>query len=770
MKTNSRGIRVALLICAALAWASVPLPADPGSSTPVVRVEAAVDGQAVRIEASGTAPIEFTSHKPTANVFVVDFAGVAETDTSGARVLDSPLVSSYRIVQLRGGERPIVRLEILLRQPVQPQFDRPAPERLSLVFAAPRAERPASLPEPRTEPALEAATAIQDIHVTRVGEQTHVRIAADGKPAYEALRLSNPERLVLDFAGARPRVASRVLQSSWSPVASVRVAEFKPGVTRVVVDLSTSSPYQISAEGRFLTVVFGTSSGASRTPSAPASGGESELADLGVSRLSLPEMLTRRDAGLARPAQQQATPEAARQPEEPGGEPAPSAQPQPAPSAAPSRSAPSPVPAQGGRYSGEPISVNLKDVDLKDFFRLIHEISGLNVVLDPSVRGSLTIVLDDVPWDQALDIVLKNNNLDRQLEGNVLRVATRDTLKKEAEALRDLAKAQAEAVPQVTTTRVLSYAKASAITETLKKFLSPRGEILADERSNTLIIRDIPSVLPDIDNLIAQLDRKSQQVEIEGRVVAASRNFFREIGNQLGFVTSYNKSGSSNLFGGLPGVASPLDRSGGGVNPPPPLVVADTDGNIPLNVNLGATVPTSGFSYFHTSSNLALDLIISAAETRGVGKLLSKPKVITQNNEKAIVKQGTKIPVQTIINNTISVQFIDAVLKLEVTPQITAEGTVFMDVMVENTAIDDAIPRVQGIPALNTQATETKITVADGGTFVIGGVIISSQRTDIAQVPLIGSIPVIGHLFKRTTVNTQSQELLFFLTPRILPN
>lgn len=770
MKTNSRGIRVALLVCVALAWASVSFPAAavplPGGAPPVVRVEATVDGEAVRIEARGTEPIEFTSHKPTANVFVMDFAGVADTASAGAKVLDSAVVSSYRVVQLRGGERPIVRLEILLRQPVEPQLDRIAAERLALVFAAPRVASPAAVPESGIEPALSVATAIQDIHVTRVGEQTHVRIATDGKPAYEALRLSNPERLVLDFAGVRPRVSSRVLQSSWSPVASVRVAEFKPGVTRVVVDLSRESPYQINAEGRFLTVVFGAGPGTSQKQPAPRPGREGELADLGVSRLSLPEMLTRGDAGLARPAQKSAGSEAAAVPSEPDGEPTPTAPPQPVPATAASRSFPAAAPAQGGRYSGEPISVNLKDVDLKDFFRLIHEISGLNVVLDPSVRGSLTIVLDDVPWDQALDIVLKNNNLDRQLEGNVLRVATRDTLKKEAEALRDLAKAQAEAVPQVTTTRVLSYAKASAVTDTLKKFLSPRGEILADERSNMLIIRDIPAVLPDIDNLIAQLDRKSQQVEIEARVVAASRNFFREIGSQLGFVTSGNIRGSNNAVGGIPGLTSP------GTPIPPPLVTnpRPADGTIPLNVNLGATVPSSGVSFFHSSSNLALDLIISAAETRGVGKLLSKPKVVTQNNEKAIVKQGTKVPVQTIINNTISVQFIDAVLKLEVTPQITAEGTIFMDVVVENTAIDEAIPRVQNIPALATQATETKITVADGGTFVIGGVIISSQRTDIAQVPLIGSIPVIGHLFKRTTVNTQSQELLFFLTPRILPN
>jgi type IV pilus assembly protein PilQ len=152
-----------------------------------------------------------------------------------------------------------------------------------------------------------------------------------------------------------------------------------------------------------------------------------------------------------------------------------------------------------------------------------------------------------------------------------------------------------------------------------------------------------------------------------------------------------------------------------------------------------------------------------------VGKLISKPKVITQNNQKAEIKQGTKIPVQTVINNTISVQFIDAVLRLEVTPQIAADGMVFMDIVVENTAIDTGIPRVNGIPALTTQSTQTSVMASDGSTVVIGGVIISSQNTDIAQVPLFGSIPLIGHLFKRTSVRTQSQELLFFLTPRVVP-
>jgi type IV pilus assembly protein PilQ len=181
-------------------------------------------------------------------------------------------------------------------------------------------------------------------------------------------------------------------------------------------------------------------------------------------------------------------------------------------------------------------------------------------------------------------------------------------------------------------------------------------------------------------------------------------------------------------------------------------------------------VPTSGISYSFSSANFALDFIITAAEDRGVGKLLSKPKVITQNNQKAIVKQGTKIPVQTIVNNTVSVQFVDAVLQLEVTPQITADGTVFMDVHVTNDQIDQSIPRVEGIPAIDTQSAETRVLINDGGTVVIGGIIVSQQRTDIQQVPLVGSLPVIGNLFKHTTISSSSQELLFFLTPRILPS
>ena len=301
--------------------------------------------------------------------------------------------------------------------------------------------------------------------------------------------------------------------------------------------------------------------------------------------------------------------------------------------------------ASGAKYTGEPISVNLKDVDLKDFFRLIHEISGLNVVLDPMVHGTLTIVLDDVPWDQALDIVLKNNDLSRQLDGNVLRIATIETLKKEAEGRRSQIDAEALAVDKVSITRFLSYAHAKDLLVPIKKFLSQRGDIVADERTNALIVSDIPAVLPQIDRLIQQMDRKTQEVEIEARVVAATRSFARDIGMQLGFGWGNGTTavGGVNAVGTSPIIVGPVVG-----NPLYPVTGTPASGTqIPLFSNLGAVGPTSGLELANFSNNMRIDLLLTMAESRGLLKVLSRPRIVTQNNIQAVVKQGTKIPIMT---------------------------------------------------------------------------------------------------------------------------
>jgi type IV pilus assembly protein PilQ len=419
-----------------------------------------------------------------------------------------------------------------------------------------------------------------------------------------------------------------------------------------------------------------------------------------------------------------------------------------------------PAAASGSRYTGEPISVNLKDVDLKDFFRLIHEISGLNVVLDPQVHGNLTIVLDDVPWDQALDIVLKNNDLSRQLDGNVLRIATIDTLRHEAENRRGQIDAEALAVDKVSITRFLSYAHAKDVILPVKKFLSQRGDVVADERTNSLIVSDIPAVLPQIDRIIQQMDRKTQEVEIEARVVAATRNFARDIGVQLGM----GWGNGTTSVGGAPAVG-PSTAITNITNP----LYYSLGGTIPLFSNLGATGPTSGIQLINATNNMRIDVILSAAESRGLLKVLSRPRVVTQNNIQAVVKQGVKIPVVTAaqLNGPPTVTYVDAFLRLTVTPQITSEGTIFLNVDVENT-LPDFSNAIGGNPTLLTQQATTQVLVTDGGTVVIGGVIQTNNSLNISQVPLLGNIPFLGNLFKHRSVQTTNQELIFFITPRII--
>src|SRR2546427_4068050 len=474
--------------------------------------------------------------------------------------------------------------------------------------------------------ATATSAVISSVAITQAPERSAVRVEGEGRLDVHAGRMRNPDRLVLDFAGARLAVQKTVITGISAPVRGVRIGQYRPDVARVVVDLTTATPYQVSRDGEAVVIYF---ENPSATPVQPVSSvttltsqqnertrpefnyiaasprvvARHSSKNLGISapRFPLPSELTQPSVSLAsfsgkkEPVRPDSTTQqaAAQQAVQQAGA--------AATTMATSSQAQAPAAAPVGRYTGEPISVNLKDVDLKDFFRLIHEISGLNVVLDPAVKGTLTIVLDEVPWDQALDIVMQNNSLDKQLNGNVLRIATRSTLQKEAETQRDLEKAQAEAVAPVTLTRVLSYAKASTMAPILKKFLSSRGDVLFDERSNQLIIRDIPSVIPTLDNLIRQLDRKSQQVEIEARVVSASRSFARDIGTQLAF--SGTTTGGRSLFSGSPAVGGSGVTPGTGI-PQNPVSVGTglASGNgvttgLPLNTNFSAGSPTSGFGF-----------------------------------------------------------------------------------------------------------------------------------------------------------------------------
>ena len=843
-----RPLGLACLTAASLLIPTGALRADSGAS---VKVTSAVGQGVVRLEAKASGPFDYEVHHPSTNLYYVDLTGVTAAATDAAQILRTDIVRSYRLEQYESGSKTISRLEILVGDGATPKVSRLGRDELEIVVSKKgvfSAQTRASNQPRIVDAALHvsapvsssgAFAAIRQISITKDGDVPEVLVLGTGSFKYSELRLSKPDRLVLDFNSAHMSAAKKI-SSNLAPIREVRAGQFSPQVARVVIDLSAVSPYQVKHVDGGIAVEFAAASASNSAPSAESPQSAPALtdaADTGSSSAqpaqpsdetqtqaqstaqSFPKTTAPMSASSSQDAAKPAgsdvpvtqTPQQSNAPQSPTTPPAKpavappvAAAPAPVPaqqSAAPDSSPAQAAPAQtsttagvsapvnpasvisqdsqvpgGTKYTGAPISVNLKNVDLQDFFRLIHEISGLNVVVDPGVKGTLTLVLDNVPWDQALDIVLKNNDLDKELDGNVLRIATKATVKREADEAKDLAKSQVEAADLVTTTRVLSYAKASEISDTVKKFLSPRGDVLADPRTNTLIISDIPTVIPVIDNLIRELDKRSQQVEIEARVVAANRTFARELGSQFAF--SGSATGGRNLFGGVGAVGtSPITRFVPPL-PVPPVIsgttppaggTSSTGVSMPLVTNLATAVPTSGVSYAFSSANFALDYIISAAESKGVGKLLSKPTEITQNNEQVTIKQGTKIPIQTVINNTISVQFVDAVLELQVTPQITKEGTIFMTIHVENTQIDPAIPRIQGIPALDTQSEDTKVLVDDGQTIRIGGIIVSNQQTTVNEVPFVGSIPIVGQLFRHTTTSTNSQELLFFITPRILP-
>jgi type IV pilus assembly protein PilQ len=635
------------------------------------------------------------------------------------------------------------------------------------------------------------------------GVVPHFRHIAIGAEGVKAVRLgqksANPPvaRLVVDLAAARDyqlvRAGNRVVLklrpagAMLSRAASVRKPAVVPAVQPVraaVTASATPAPQPAPANSEAKNFVLIEPQYSSRPAENSIQPPQRALQAAATMASSLPNslLLPRESASMDSSAQNQ--------PGQPAASPASAA-----PTAAPAAQAPAAVaikpaenlaaeqqqqfakgiqPSGKAHYTGEPISVNLKDVDLKDFFRLIHEISGLNIVLDPEVHGSLTIVLDDVPWDQALDIVLKNNGLDRQLEGNVLRIATIETLRKEAEARRAQIEAEALAVDKLTVTRYLSYAHSKDVVPTLKKLLSSRGDIISDDRTNAVIIQDIPSVIPQVDRLITQLDRKTQEVEIEARVVAATRTFARDLGTQFafGWGNSATAAGGTGAIGSTPSqvgyLAPPPYFTIPGV-PLPTGTPKATPAAIPLFSNLASTSPTSGFGITNIGSNYRLDFVLTMAESRGLLKILSRPRVVTQNNIQAVVRQGFRIPIvtQAQLGGPPTTSYVDAFLRLTVTPQITAENTIFLNVDVENTTPDFS-RTVQGNPTLITQQATTQVLVTDGGTVVIGGVIQTQNSLNVQQVPLLGNIPVFGNLFKHTTVATSTQELIFFITPKIM--
>ncbi|MBM3311382.1 MAG: type IV pilus secretin PilQ, partial [Candidatus Aminicenantes bacterium] len=420
---------------------------------------------------------------------------------------------------------------------------------------------------------------------------------------------------------------------------------------------------------------------------------------------------------------------------------------------------------QGQKYAGELLSPKFKDADLRDVVLWLCEKVGLNVIFDPDVRGTVTCSFEDVPWDQFLDYILKNNKMGKFLDGNILRIAPVGVLAEEQRQEQALRDAVEQSGPLVTKTYTLSYAKAQDILDLMKDQKSPRGQMVIDARTNALIVRDTQEKIDLLDKLILDLDTQTPQVQIETRIVEATSNFVRNLGIQWGskaVIDPFYGNQTSLQFPNkilVDGAAIPQGNTTRGIGGPL--------GGYAINLPASGFNTVFGLSFANILDTFRLDMAVSALESKGEGRIVSSQRITAQNNKEAYINQGRQIPVQTQANFTVTVQYVNAGLELRATPQITAEGTIIMYVEIQNNAADFA-NLVNGIPPITTQSAKTTVTVPDGGTTVIGGIYRVEDSVTREKVPFLHQIPLLGNLFRNSAVTKQNRELLIFITPRIL--
>ena len=443
--------------------------------------------------------------------------------------------------------------------------------------------------------------------------------------------------------------------------------------------------------------------------------------------------------------------------------------------------APAPGRLSGGRtlgegitnYTGSRITIDLQNTDIRDFLRILADTGKLNLVMDPDVQGNFGFKFTDTPWDQVLDVVLKNAGLGKEIQNGVLRVAKIDKLQKEEEDRRKLDETKALAGQLQTITRPLSYAKVSEVQKVLKEMLTKRGSCILDDRTNILIITDLPRNISVIDDLLQTLDIQIQQVQIEARIVEANKNWQRAFGVKWPETNTGNASITSSGSTSTPwvGSSSPFWNGANAFNRPASGQQAMVGFAPGVDGSTSIPAPAGELWLSFLSNRFSINAVLQAMEQDGTIKIVSSPKLVTQNNRKATILNGQKIPYPTqqggAQGGAITVAFIDANLQLDVTPHITNEGTIIMDLKVEKAAADFT-QTVNGTPTINRKSIETQVLVRDGGTSVLGGVYITTSSTQRTGVPFLMNIPLIGFLFRSDTKQEQNVELLIFITPRIL--
>jgi type IV pilus assembly protein PilQ len=421
---------------------------------------------------------------------------------------------------------------------------------------------------------------------------------------------------------------------------------------------------------------------------------------------------------------------------------------------------------QRREYTGRRITLDFHDIDVRNLLRLIADVSKKNIVVADDVSGKVTVSLRNVPWDQALDLVLKSKGLDKEVLGNVIRVAKVEDIAKEQEARAAAAKARIPLIPLKVRLIPVNFARASEVSARVKDVLTERGTVSTDERTNVLIVKDTEEALARAEGLVRNLDTEVPQVRIESRIVEASSNFSKQIGVQWGGNANFSPA-----TGNPTGVFFPniINSTGASDNAASTGIAGSPNYAVSLPAPVGqGSGGAIGFTFGSASGAFNLNLRLSALENQGVVKTISAPSVSTIDNREATIGQGLSIPFSQVSASGVNTVFIEAKLELKVTPHVSADGSILMKIKVTNNAPNPQLTGANGQPSISKREAETETLVKDGDTTVIGGIYTRQTANRVSEVPFLGKIPILGFFFRTKSEQDDHTELLIFITPHIL--
>lgn len=552
------------------------------------------------------------------------------------------------------------------------------------------------------EPSGESSNRVTDVKFIQKDKKlARVEITmAKPDPAYELLSRANMNRLTINLPNTFIEQADERLINvavEGSKVKNVAAFQFRGGkspMAKVVVNLEESQLYNISSQGSKITLDMGD---------------ETVLA-----------LATEVTAEKKKATEEQAL-----------------------------------IGAKDAIYTGSRISLDFQKADIHNIFRIIADVAGLNIITSEKVKATVTLKLKNVPWDQALDVILRNNGLDKTQDGNIIRVATMEEVSKEKETVVKARESEAKIIPLFTRVFNVNYEAVDKLKKNLESIKSERGSVEVNERTNTIIAKDMREKLAEMASLIEKLDKKEPQVLIEAKIISATRDKVKGLGIQWG---GYANNTTALMFPNTIGVtggagASPnVSSSGGG-----------TGVNLPIAAGAGGALGAIGLTLGAVNGTALLDAKLMAMEQDSEAMIISNPKITTMNNKKAMIKSGQQVPYQTTSAEGTKTEFKDAVLSLEVTPHITPDRHMRLSLKVTKDR-----PLAGNPPPIEKREAETEVLIADGETAVLGGLFEDTTNTGQAMVPGLGKLPFVGWLFKNETTSNNNQELLIFITPKIV--